>query len=113
MNSTLFDFGPVDKICVWVNANQKNQTHVVNARFWLNENQFAFDFSDLRSDVNLMQRGLYLFVCSVVRFLCWYYEGKGMQTYITIAQVLATRITDEHIYNKTTQIGLFNVWHTH
>ena len=42
-----------------LNANQKNQTQIHNARFWLVKNQVAFDYSDLRSNANIMQRGLY------------------------------------------------------
>ena len=40
-----------------LNASQKNQTQILTARFWLDETQFAFDFSDLRSNADFMQRG--------------------------------------------------------
>ena len=41
-----------------LNANQKNQTQVLNARFWLVTTHFAFDFPDLHSNKNCMQGGL-------------------------------------------------------
>ena len=33
---------------------------MLNARFWLVNNQFPFDFSDLRSNASFMQRGLWV-----------------------------------------------------
>ena len=41
-----------------LNASQKNRTQILNAQFWLVKTQFAFDFSDLRSTANFMQRGV-------------------------------------------------------
>ena len=46
--------------CVWMQVRKIKRKSLINARFWLVKNQVAFDFSDVGSNTNFMQRGQYM-----------------------------------------------------
>ena len=49
---------PLHKICVWTQTRKIKRKSLMRNSDWF-KNRFAFDFSDLRSNANFMQRGLY------------------------------------------------------
>ena len=73
---------PLHKICVWTQI-RKIKRKFINARFWLVKNKFAFDFYDLRSNANFMQRGLYQWCNYTMRLKILQMEKESPQINIS------------------------------